>query len=112
MILTKLKICWPPLSVLIGLGIIAVPVLGQQSTAEGPWFGIDLPPALISHVSPVTIGKRGPAPAVVPAGEETYRELEGRRLAYDLDRIVDFSKQSRLNRELGGDQLWGRVSGF
>lgn len=77
-----------------------------------PWFGISLPPQLTPHVSPVAIGDRGPAPAVVPAGEESWRELEGARLAYDLRQIVDFSRQSRLTQELGGDQLWGRVSGF
>ena len=88
--------------------LMAVPVQGQTEA----WFGIQLPPAAAPGGLPVAIGDRGPAPAVVPVGEADFRELEGRRIAYDLDRIVDFSRQSLQSKELGGDQLWGRVSGF
>lgn len=88
--------------------LLANPVSAQSK----PWFGIQLPPGLGAGSPPAAIGARGPAPAVVPVGEEGDNELRGRRIAYDLDLIVDFSRQSLLNRELGGDQLWGRVSGF
>jgi hypothetical protein len=80
-----------------------------QDTA---WLGVPLPPPLEIGSAPAAIGARGPAPAVVPLEEKDFVELEGRRLAYDLERIVEFSRQSREQRELGGDQLWGRVSGF
>ena len=94
------------------VSIFPVVAVAQPDSEAAPWFGIALPPALIPHSSPVAIGTRGPAPAVVPEGEEEYFELEGRRLGYDLERIVDFSRRSRLNQEFGSDQLWGRVSGF
>lgn len=94
---------------LILLGLALTPMLSAQ---PNPWFGIPLPPGVSQSELPVAIGDRGPAPAVVPIGEEDFFELEGRRLAYDLDLIVEFSRQSLQRRELGGDQLWGRVSGF
>ena len=83
-------------------------LLGQ----ELPWFGQPLPPALEVHMAPAIIGSRGPAPAVVPAGEEGFSELRGERIREDLRQIVDFSIASRQQQELGGQQLWGRVSGF
>ncbi|MBT8147498.1 MAG: hypothetical protein KJN90_11645, partial [Gammaproteobacteria bacterium] len=86
--------------------------LVAQSPDSGPWFGLELPPPLQPHVSPAIIGNRGPAPAVVPDGEAGFAELRGERISADLRSIVDFSVQSRVARELGGDQLWGRVSGF
>ena len=92
--------------------LFSLPGYGQSAAVEKPWFGIALPPKFTPHTSPAEIGDRGPAPARVPTGEESYGELAGARLAYDLRRIVEFSRQSRLTRELGGDQLWGRVSGF
>jgi hypothetical protein len=87
-------------------------LLAAQTPADGPWFGFDLPPALAPHVSPALIGGRGPAPAVVPPEEARFEELRGDRISADLRQIVNFSVQSRLSRELGGEQLWGRVSGF
>ena len=92
--------------------LFVVSASGQPEETQEPWFGIQLPPPVLAHTNPVAMGGRGPAPAVVPEGEEDYFELEGRRLAYDLERIVDFSRQSLLNREFGSDQIWGRVSGF
>ncbi len=84
----------------------------QSPRANDPWFGISLPPGLDLQDSAAFVGSRGPAPAVVPAGEARNTELRGPRIALDLEEIVSFSEQSRLSRELGGDQLWGRVSGF
>lgn len=97
---------------LLSLPLFPASSIAQDSSTEGPWFGLQLPPPLVPHTSPVAINQRGPAPAVVPAGEESFTELEASRLADDLQRIVDFSRQSLVDRELGGDQLWGRVSGF
>ena len=83
-----------------------------QNPDSGPWFGLELPPQLEPHASPAIIGNRGPAPAVIPDGEAEFIELQGERISQDLGSIVDFSLQSRLTQELGGEQLWGRVSGF
>ncbi|MEQ8313384.1 MAG: M28 family peptidase [Gammaproteobacteria bacterium] len=97
-------------------GILAICCLFSIHTnaqqATGPWFGLDLPPGLTPHSTPVAMGARGPAPAVVPPGEEDYLHLRGERIIEDVERIVGFSRQSLAERELGGDQLWGRVSGF
>lgn len=89
---------------------VCAPVVWAQT--EGPWFGITLPPPLIPGEVPVAIGVRGPAPAVVPAGEEGFSNLEGERLAQDLNAIVAVSHASRASQELGGNQMWGRVAGF
>ena len=91
--------------------IVTCSSIVAQEIAE-PWFGIPLPPGLSHDLSPVAIGMRGPAPAVVPRGEEDYLELSGERIIQDVERIVGFSRQSRDSQELGGSQLWGRVSGF
>ncbi|MEX0965310.1 MAG: M28 family peptidase [Pseudohongiellaceae bacterium] len=87
-------------------------VHAQSLETRGPWFGIPLPPGLDRFSSAAFIGERGPAPAVVPVGETGYSELEGARIELDLKEIVEFSQRSRVSLELGGDQLWGRVSGF
>lgn len=108
-ILTIRELRLPQLCCTLILSLLFTAGVHAQNSA---WFGIQLPPGLNVEGVPVAIGERGPAPAVVPVGEGDYRELEGRRIAYDLDLIVDFSRQSLQNRELGGDQLWGRVSGF
>ena len=89
---------------------VCAPVVWAQT--EGSWFGITLPPPLIPGEVPVAIGVRGPAPAVVPAGEEGFSNLEGERLAQDLNAIVAVSHASRASQELGGNQMWGRVAGF
>jgi len=94
------------------LFLLGLPVATAQSDSSGPWFGVPLPPQFEPHSPPAIIGPRGPAPAVVPAGEEVYTELEGTSIAEDLRTIVDFSVRSRQQQELGGAQLWGRVSGF
>ena len=101
------------IAALLGSVCLACPSLVlAQSPDSGPWFGLELPPELEPHVSPAIIGNRGPAPAVIPAGEEEFTELRGEWISQDLRRIVDFSVQSRLSQELGGQQMWGRVSGF
>lgn len=106
----------PSLRNFIPLAVVLVFAGGIFNTSptqaqDSAWFGIQPPPG-IQPGSAVAIGTRGPVPAVVPVGEADFRELEGRRIAFDLDLIIDFSRQSLQRRELGGDQLWGRVSGF
>ncbi len=92
--------------------ILASPVHSQPASPAKPWFGISLPPTLVPHGAPAAIGERGPVPAVIPAGEESHIEFRGQRILEDLQRIVDFSYDSLRRRELGGTQIWGRVSGF
>lgn len=89
--------------------LLYLPTLSAQESA---WFGVTLPPVLEPHVAPAIIGERGPAPAVVPPGEEGFSELQGEVIQKDLRQIVDFSVASRHSQELGSDQIWGRVSGF
>lgn len=89
---------------------LAGPSLAQAPSGAGPWFGLVLPPGL-GDVPAVMVGPRT-FPATVPAGEEGYQELEAARIRADLETIVGFSLESRDTRELGGSQLWGRVSGF
>jgi hypothetical protein len=81
-----------------------------QPTA--PWFGISLPPSFQAHRLPAIVGERGPAPVFVPAGEERFSEFAGATIWQDLEKIVQFSKQSREEQEIGNGQLWGRISGF
>ncbi len=84
----------------------------QVAPGQDAWFGLSLPPGLQPHASPAIIGDRGPVPAMVPAGEEGHRELEGARIQHDLETIVGFSRASRELHEIGGGQLWGRITGF
>ncbi|OFE12138.1 hypothetical protein PHACT_02490 [Pseudohongiella acticola] len=99
-----------PVAVAVCLTTAFNPALAQ--TVESPWYDIPLPPTFEAHNLPAIAGTRGPAPAVVPEGEEQYVELAGQRLLQDLRAIIEFSHQSRQQQELGGNQMWGRVSGF
>ena len=76
-----------------------------------PWFGVPLPPAFGTEPA-VIVGERAARPFVAPANEKADADLAGARIREDLERIVDFSKESRAKREIGTGQLWGRVSGF
>lgn len=101
-------------SILAGMALTLIasftnPVFAQPSNA---WFGLPLPPKMTPHSLPAIIGDRPPVPAVVPEGEAGFGELRGERLLRDLRDIVDFSVRSLESRELGGSQMWGRVSGF
>ena len=86
--------------------------VAQTPVVETPWFGVPLPPVFEPHVAPAIIGDRGPAPAPVPPGEGEYRELAGAAIRADLETIVGFSRESRVRREIGSGQLWGRITGF
>lgn len=84
---------------------------GATAQSSGPWFGLRLPPGLDPHALQV-IDVRAAAPAVVPEGEGVWRELSGSEMQSHLERIVGFSRESQDTKELGTDQVWGRVSGF
>lgn len=77
----------------------------------GPWFGLPLPPGFDPTALQV-IDVRPAAPAAVPEGEAAWRELSGSEIRPYLERIVEFSRESRASRELGTDEVWGRVTGF
>lgn len=99
-----------PLLAFIASLLIAGAAQAQQSSDA--WFGITQPPAFQAHSLPAILGERSPPPARVPLGEEAWQDFAGSRILQDLKRIVQFSYQSRDERELGSGQLWGRVSGF
>ncbi len=90
---------------------VAQPVAPARGAAPAPWFGVPLPPKL-GGVPAVLVGARGVRPAIVPQGEGAFRELQGAAIRADLETIVGFSKESRATNEIGGGQLWGRVTGF
>ena len=97
----------------LAAAVSAAPAAAAQGPADAaPWFGVPPPPVFEPHVAPVIIGDRGPAPAVVPAGEAEYVELDGAAIRADLETIVQFSRRSRERREVGAGQLWGRITGF
>ncbi len=85
---------------------------GHAQETQLPWFGLPLPPAFTPHNLPALVGEREPVPAMVPAGEDVYPELEGTRIRQDLEAIIAFSRESRRVNEIGEGQLWGRISGF
>ncbi|MDX1568630.1 MAG: hypothetical protein R3223_12565, partial [Longimicrobiales bacterium] len=100
------------LAILVLATALAPPGASAQEGSDEAWFGLTLPPAFVPHSVPVLIGERGPAPAVVPAGEEGFRDLEGERLKRDLETIVGFSRESREHEEIGEGMIWGRITGF
>jgi hypothetical protein len=94
---------------------LALAFVAGHATAQAPvstaWFGVALPPPLSYHELEV-LADRPAAPAVVPAGESSWTELAGASMERDLATIVEFSHESRRNREIGEGMLWGRVTGF
>ncbi|MDX1491108.1 MAG: M28 family peptidase [Pseudohongiellaceae bacterium] len=82
-----------------------------QSTSDA-WFGLETPPSFAPHTLPALVGSRGPAPATHPQSESQFTELQGDQIWPDLVEIVEISKRSRANKEIGSGQLWGRISGF
>lgn len=72
------------------------------------WFGLPLPPPLSNpHWPVVKIDQLAP-PAIVPAEESSYRELQGDRILKDVKTIVGFSRQDFD----AGHRAWGRITGF
>ena len=84
---------------------------GQALPADEPWLGVMLPPGFEPHALQV-IDDRAAAPAVVPQGEGTFRELAGSAIQADLEAIVGFSRESSETPEVGEGQIWGRITGF
>jgi hypothetical protein len=93
-------------SLVSGDGLVA-----RQAMKAGPWFGLQLP-APSGDAPAVITGARGPRPVTVPPGEPAAPELSAAAIRADLDTIVGFSRESRARQEIGGGQLWGRVTGF
>ena len=79
--------------------------------APKPWFGLALPPR--AGASPaVRVGSRDPRPVTLPSGEIASPDFNGATIKADVATIVGFSRQSRVEREVGSGQMWGRISGF
>ena len=99
------------------LAVLAPANPGAQTRARSvepaskPWFGVPLPPKR-GEVPAVLVGDRGTRPALVPTGEATFREFDGKGIRADLETIVGFSNESRTTKEVGSGQLWGRISGL
>lgn len=75
-----------------------------------PWLGVPVPGghALPPQLNVLAGGAIRPAPASVPAGEERFTHLEGRRIRAYLESIVGLSERSHA----WGERMWGRVSGL
>lgn len=86
------------------------PGAARARRADGPWFGIALPPGPDADPA-VIVGSRTPRPPVVPA-DPAAPELGAAALRRDLTTIVGFATASRARREIGDGQLWGRVAGL
>ncbi|HUR33979.1 MAG TPA: M28 family peptidase [Vicinamibacterales bacterium] len=83
----------------------------RAENRNGPWFGIERPPAPGAEPA-VVVGTRAPRPVRVPATAPAGREFEAAALRADLTTIVGFAEESRALKEIGSGQQWGRVSGF
>jgi peptidase M28-like protein len=91
--------------------------IGQQESkgpeagraTSGPWFGVPLPAGLGDPHRPILdVTSLKPAPAVVPPGEEGYRDLMGPAIRQNLEAIVGISRADRAR----GEKAWGRITGF
>lgn len=82
-------------------------VAGAQTGAA--WFGVALPAGLGNPHRPIMdVAKATAPPAVVPSGEEGYRDLAGAVIRRDLEAIVGFARADRAR----GEKAWGRITGF
>lgn len=86
------------------------PSAGRSRRADGPWFGVPLPPGGEAEPA-VIVGARTPRPPVM-APDPASPELGAAALGADFTTIVGFAKASRARREIGDGQLWGRVAGL
>jgi hypothetical protein len=91
------------------VAVVALAATAQGQAPQGAWYGVPVPPGLgdphrpIMDVSGVKL-----APALVPAGEEKYQDLQGPRLRRDLETVINFSKAHRA----AGNKMWGRITGL
>jgi hypothetical protein len=98
--------------------VAACAVMGPLAVAQSPastaapsgaWFGVALPPGLGDPHRPILdVSSLKPAPAIVPAGEEKNRELEGPAVRKHLESIVGIAKADHAR----GEKAWGRITGF
>ena len=80
-----------------------------QSSGSDAWFGLTPPTGLGDPHRPIlSVASLKPAAAIVPPGEEKFRELEGPTIRKHLEAIVGFSKADRAR----GEKAWGRITGF
>jgi hypothetical protein len=75
---------------------------------EGPWFGVTLPPRP-GTAPAVRVGARPPRPV---QADTMSPEFNGAAIKHDVGTIVGFAAASRTAKEIGGGQMWGRISGF
>ncbi|MEQ1912481.1 MAG: hypothetical protein ABMA15_26915, partial [Vicinamibacterales bacterium] len=54
----------------------------SAEAASKPWFGVPLPPKR-GAVPAVLVGDRGTRPALVPTGEASFREFDGKGIRAD-----------------------------
>jgi hypothetical protein len=73
-----------------------------------PWFGVWLPPGAGSAPA-VKVGIRPPHPSTSDA---SVPEFAGGAIKTDVARIVGFARGAAFSKEIGGGQMWGRISGF
>jgi hypothetical protein len=83
----------------------------ERAAPTKPWFGIEVPPRAGSSPA-VRVGSRDPRPVTLPPGDASSSDFNGAALKADVAAIVGFSNQSRVEREVGAGQMWGRISGF
>ena len=97
------------LIIFAGISLLtAATTLGQHSSAT-PWFGVGLPAGLGDPHRPILdVSTTRPAPARVPSGEESDRDLTGAAVRKNLESIVGFSRADRAR----GEKAWGRITGF
>src|SRR5262245_10523496 len=100
------KVLWPAA---VGTVAVLVAATSHAQTQSAAWFGLPQPGGISAPHRPVVdVSKLNVPAAIVPPGEERYRELQGARIRRDVATIVGFSKRSYA----AGDKVWGRVTGF
>jgi hypothetical protein len=95
------------------MATLTAPLPAQSPPAANarPWFGLPVPQAVKAGPA-VQVGARLPRPVALQPGEAAASELAGAAIKADVATIVNFATEARVRKELGGDQMWGRVSGF
>lgn len=83
----------------------------QTKPASTAWFGLALPSGS-SQGPAVQVGPRLPRPVALPGGESPAAEFSAAALKADVQTIVQFARESRVTKEIGNGQMWGRIAGF
>jgi hypothetical protein len=96
------------LGLVVGVLMVGGVVIAQ-SGPPSPWFGVAPPKGLGDVHRPILdVSGLKPAAAIVPAGEEKFKQLEGAAIRRNLETIVGFSRDDRKR----GEKAWGRITGF